>query len=200
MLADQHQATLTVARLTALAERLDVSTESLKRLGVGWGGGGYAFPMRNGDGEIIGLRVRYSSGAQAAVTGSRNGLFIPAGLSVDALLLICEGCSDTAAALDLGFGAVGRPSCQTGGAMLAKLTHGRNVIIVGDGDGPGRRGAEKLATTLVLVCKSVRVIYPPDRIKDLRQWKKAGLTPEQLQTTIEAASVRTVRIRRKTGK
>ena len=37
----------------------------------------YAFPMRDGYGEIIGIRLRSNDGRKWAVRGSKNGLFIP---------------------------------------------------------------------------------------------------------------------------
>ena len=101
-------------------------------------------------------------------------------------MLGCEGPTDTAAALDLGFAAVGRASCGTGGPMLSKLARGRDVVIVGDDDAPGRRGAEALGAVLVLGCTSVCIVYPPEGVKDLRQWKAAGLTGQELQAAIDA--------------
>ena len=58
-------------------------------------------------------------------------------------------------------------------------------MIVGDSDEAGRKGAENLASELVLYCPSVRLVYPPDGVKDLRQWKADGLTKEQFQFVIE---------------
>ena len=69
--------------------------------------------------------------------------------------------------------------------MLAKLARSREVVIVADNDPPGRKGAEALASELVLYCPTVRLVYPPESVKDLRQWKAAGLTREQLQSVIE---------------
>jgi len=114
---------LTRAALSRLSKELGVSVQSLRRLGVGSNGAGYTFPMSDAEGKVIGLRTRYPSGGKAAEKGSRNGLFIPADLPDDGLLLICEGPSDTAAALDLGFAAIGRANYGTGGPMVWKFTH-----------------------------------------------------------------------------
>ncbi len=63
-------------------------------------------------------------------------------------------------------------------------------MIVGDSDEPGQKGAEALASELVLYCPSVRLVYPPDGVKDLRQWKAKGLAKEQLEQAIcHSASV-----------
>ena len=196
MMAGQCSERLTPEALGGLADELGVSVQSLRRLGVGWNGAGFTFPMRDATGDVIGLRIRYNSRFKAAQKGSRNGLFIPADLPDGGPLLICEGPTDTAAALDLGFAAVGRASCNTGGRMLAEFARGRDVVIVGDDDAPGRRGAVALAEALLLGCTSVRVIYPTGGAKDLRAWKASGLTREQVQVVMTDAPRRTLAVRR----
>jgi len=69
--------------------------------------------MSNDFGKIIGIRRRLPNGRKISLTSSKTGLFIPADLSPEGLLLICEGPTDTAAALDLGFAAIGRPNCNS---------------------------------------------------------------------------------------
>lgn len=184
-LAKRYQGWLKEEQLDELAEGLDVSAESLRRLGVGWNYSGFTFPMQDASGRIVGIRIRYPSGLKAAERGSKQGLFIPSDLPSDGVLLLCEGPTDTAAALDLAFGSVGRPSCNSGVRMLTTLARGRDVVIAGDTDTPGRNGAEALASELVLHCPSVCLVYPPDGVKDLRQWKAAGVTRGQLQSVIE---------------
>jgi hypothetical protein len=146
--------------------------------------------MRNPSGQIIGIRVRFPSSAKAAVPGSRQGLFIPCGLPIDGPLLICEGPTDTGAALDLGCAVIGRPSCTGGMTMAVTISRGREVVIVGDNDTPGRRGAESLATVLTPYCRTVRTIYPPDGIKDLRQWRRAGMTTKEFCDVVEKVQPR----------
>lgn len=91
-------------------------------------------------------------------------------------VVIVEGMSDTAAALDLGFYAVGRPSDLAGLGHLRQLVAGRDVIIIGendqkeDGRWPGRTGAERTFETLQHVCNAVWFM-PPEGVKDLRSWK-----------------------------
>lgn len=194
-LAQRYQDMLTEQSLNTLAVQLGVSTDSLRRLQLGWNGAGYTFPMSDETGLIIGLRVRYPSGTKVCEKGSRQALFIPTDLPADGLLLICEGPSDTAAALDLDFPAVGRPSCNAGARMLSKFASGREVAIIADNDIPGRKGAEALAGELILRCPKLRIIYPPDGIKDLRQWKVAGLTREELCRRIEVVKPITLTMR-----
>lgn len=141
--------------------------------------------MSNDFGKIIGIRRRFPNGRKVSLTGSKTGLFIPADLSPEGLLLICEGPTDTAAALDLGFYAIGRPNCSSCVDMTTRFAKGRKVVIIGDNDKPGRAGVEKLAGKLLLHCPSVKIIYPPNGTKDLRQWLQAGLTSGQLQQIIE---------------
>ena len=105
-----------------------------------------------------------------------GGLILPSNLPI----IITEGYTDTATAMDLGFTAIGRPSAQGGIELLPKLAKGKNVIIVGDNDaGAGLQGMESAFLTLQPVCKSVIKVLPPENIKDLREWKqKHNLTQE----------------------
>ena len=114
--------------------------------------------------------------------------------SVGALLLselptlVVEGQSDVAAAYDLGFTAVGKPSASGGFAYLIDLLIGRDVIVIGENDaGAGRLGMEKTFEALRPKVKSVKKLMPPAEIKDLRAWLRRGLTREALLAAIEGA-------------
>ena len=193
---------LTETALDGLAKHLNVSAESLRRLEVGWNGSGFTFPMSDPTGRVIGIRIRYPTGRKAAAKGSRQGLLIPYGLDFAKPLLLCEGPTDTAALFDLGFEAVGRPSCTGGTQLLAELVSHRTpsgVVIVADGDGPGSCGAEALASALLAVCRSVRVIYPPEGVSDARAWKQAGATRQDVMEVIASAPDRSLRVARRAG-
>ena len=184
-----------------LAQSLGVSADSLQRLGLGWSDkhGAWSFPMRDAGGNVRGIRLRAPDGRKFAVSGSKDGLFIPEGLAFETALLICEGPTDMAAMLDLGFEAIGRPSCTGGTRLLAELLSNKRppeVVIVGDHDEPGQRGADSLASTLVVYCPAVRVIWPPEGVKDARAWLLAGATREDVLRAIEAAPVRRLKIGR----
>lgn len=167
---------VTKDKVRGLAERLGVTEQSLDRLSVGLAGSGkWTFPMRDAAGQIIGVRIRGEDGRKWAIPGSRNGLFIPHGLDGEGELIVCEGPTDTAAMLSLGFEAIGRPSCNSCVEMCAELCSKRQVVIVADDDGPGLNGAEKLADALWDRCPSVRVVQPP-YIKDAREWVQGGAT------------------------
>jgi len=103
----------------------------------------------------------------------------------DRPVLVVEGMTDTAAAMQLGFVAVGRPN-NTSTDYLASLLRNRDVIIVGendrkpDGRHPGGEGAEVAATAVHEVAASVSTVFPPDHLKDLRQWVQHGATPDAI--------------------
>jgi 5S rRNA maturation endonuclease (ribonuclease M5) len=176
------------AKRDALAASLGVSGESLHRLGAVWSKrhDAWAFPMSDGE-RIVGIRLRNAAGKKWAVTGSKQGLFIPADLSGTGPLLICEGPTDTAALLTLGFDAIGRPSCRGGENQIARLLKPYpEIVIVADRDGPGLDGAKLLAERLWKPCK---IIAPP-RHKDARAWVQAGAKRASVEAVIAAARFR----------
>lgn len=185
-LADQYAKAISHDKLRELAKTLGVTEESLQRLGAGWDRGAWVFPMKDATGTTIGIRRRLPSGKKLAIKGSRSGLFIPSEITGKGPLLVTEGESDCAAALDLAFDAVGRGACRQGGALLAEFCNGREVVIVGDCDGPGRAGAEALAAKLAAT-GLVKLTFPPQEHGDLRAWVQAGATADDLIEAISAA-------------
>jgi hypothetical protein len=194
-LAAEYREGVKPSALALLANQLGVSPESLKRLGTGWAAErhAWAFPMRNAVGEVVGVRLRSASANKSAVRGGKEGIFIPADLPEGGRLLITEGPTDCAALLDLGFAAVGRPSCSGGSRHVVELVRRlapADVVAVADRDWPGQRGADRLATVLVAYCPAVRVIVPPAPFKDARAWKVGGAMVADVVTAIDAAPVR----------
>jgi len=191
-------------RLPRLVESLGLSAESLQRLGVGWSArhGAYTFPMRRGDGTICGLRLRSPSGAKYAVRGSRQGLFIPDGIDATGRLLVCEGPTDTAACLDWGLPAIGRPSCNGGTRDVVaylRLHRPAEVVLLADADAPGQRGASVLAAALLAYAAAVRVVQPPPPSKDARAWRRSGAEAKDVLAAIDAAPRRQLRITMSNG-
>lgn len=180
----EYRKTIKLEWVNGLAHALGLSSANLIRMGVGWDGQAFTFPMRNRNEIVTGFRRRFSDGSKASMKGSRSGLFIPEQLDMNRTILICEGPTDTAAALDLGFEAIGRPNCNSLVDMTAEFLKGRNVVVVSDNDKPGMEGAYKLAEKLFLYCVSVKMITPPEGIKDIRQWLNSGLKPEDFTNTI----------------
>lgn len=201
-LCARFQTTVNPTALEELSRSLGVQSESLDRLGIGWsaGHGAWSFPMTDGNGNVLGIRLRRPNGFKFAVTGGREGLFVPVGLenSAHGLLLVCEGPTDVAALLDMGFTAVvGRPNCAGGTRLLVELVMKRkrpDVVVVADADGPGQRGAANLASMLVAYAPTVRIIRPPKGIKDARVWLQAGGRHDDVLRTIEAAPARRLAI------
>ena len=188
-------------RLYQLAVSLGLSVTSLCQFGVGWSADhrAWSFPMTDPDGNVLGVRLRRPNGFKFAVKGGREGLFLPARAGdVISPLYICEGPTDAAALLDMGFRDVaGRPSCTGGIKLLVELVRRRRpreVVIVADGDEPGRLGADNLATVLVAYGPAVRVIAPPRAVKDVRDWLRAGGTRADVEKAVGAAPVRRLAI------
>jgi phage/plasmid primase-like uncharacterized protein len=135
--------------------------------------------MRDGDNKIIGIHLRCDDGSKKAITGSRNGLFIPQ-VEPQKVAYVCEGASNTAALLTMGFYAIGRPSCNSGGEMLKvalKRLGVSRIVVCADNDTiktapdgrtfrPGQDGAKKLKKELGLM--SV-IFTTPNPLKDVRQ-------------------------------
>jgi len=133
-LAKRCQDRLTSGKVNILAVSLGVTVESLRRLRVGWDGAAYTFPMSNAEGQIIGIRRRFPSGRKVSVTGSKTGIFIPAGLDSGIPLLVCEGPTDTAAAITLDFDVIGRPNNNSLVEMTANVCKNRDVVVIADND------------------------------------------------------------------
>jgi hypothetical protein len=196
-LAAEYRRAATPERLAALAAQLRVRAASLDAYGVGWSSdpSAWSFPMRDATtGTVTGIRLRKPGGAKFSVRGGRESLFLPdTWTSEDGVLLVTEGATDAIAAHGIGFPlAVGRPSCAGGTAHLVALVRARTparVVVARDNDEPGTRGAAALARVLALHCRDVRVIAPPDGVKDMRDWVAAGATRPDVDRLIHAAGV-----------
>lgn len=173
------------------AEEIGVTSRSLITLGIGrhdeheaW-----SFPMMDENLETIGFRLRNDEGSKYAIKKSKSGIFTGLCSMDDRLgspVLIAEGPTDTAALISIGYiSAMGRPSCSGGTEILLKMLKGHDVVIVSDGDGPGRAGAEMLAKKLGRIADRVRIIEPP--AKDIRQWIIEGATKDAVDFLINNA-------------
>lgn len=160
------------------AASLGVSPDSLEELGCCYAPPhrAAAFPMRDGYGNMVGIRLRADSGAKWTVKGTHSGLFYPESNMTGLDLWIVEGPTNTAAAITLGLQCVGRPSCNSGVhdiVTLVRRNRIRRVISVADNDpdkeanghefNPGLDGANTLSkflpvphATIMLPCKDMR--------------------------------------------
>jgi hypothetical protein len=194
-----------------LSGKLGLPVASLRRLDVGYVADenaaaaglrpwtrAWIFPMRDHVGGVTGIRLRLPNGKKLAVKGSRQGLFIPTGLPSECeQLYIAEGESDTAALLAVGLDAIGRPGCTSCGALVSRYVRRvqpAEVVIMGDADEAGRRGAFDLARRVRPVCPSVRVLFPPPGLKDSREWVCAGATAEDVRAAVQRAEPITLSI------
>ena len=169
-----------------------VTAMALDEVLIGWDPKkkAHTFPMKDGKGNIIGIRLRTLDGHRFSVPDSKNGIFWPLSVKADAdeLLFIGEGPTDCAALLDLRFSPIGRASCGTGYQYIKEMIehYERQVVIVADKDEakftpdgrkffPGYDGGLKLARSIKPFVRSVRLIKPPEK-KDIRAWYQAGCT------------------------
>jgi hypothetical protein len=179
----------TTEQVAELAARLHVEAQALRELGVGRDGNLWTHPMFCADGAVCGVKTKRSDWTSpGCITGSKLGVFRRA-IPDDGLLLVCEGESDTASALSLGFDAIGVPGAGHAGEAAAAFARGRETVIVADNDEAGTEGAKRLRAALLPAASSLRIVRPPQGIKDLRQWLIDGLTREALAAAIEAAPV-----------
>lgn len=173
----------------------------------------WCFPMRDGSGKIVGIRLRrYGTSDKWSVAGSKDGLFYDPWLTAaeetsngmkGREIVIVEGASDCAAGYSIGLACVGRSSCMTGAPELkdlcARLRVNR-VTIVTDNDnakvritpgGPGmpptrtrfRPGIDGALKLAKDLGRMYRIVTPPK--KDLRDWVKAGCTAKMFKMVAE---------------
>jgi hypothetical protein len=145
-----------------------------------------------GKGGTVGIRLQRLDGSERLYDGSEEGLFLLIFLRGRERLLVVDGPADTAAALDLGFEAVGRPSWTGGIDFLVDLV-GRlqvpEVVFVTDPDERSQHGTRRLATTLASCCPTVRFIVPPAGIRGIRNWRIRGATAADVEAAINLAPV-----------
>lgn len=126
---------------------------------------------------------KYAYGPRGIFVGRNWNATDAAGNSVGPLYIV-EGASDVLALYALGLPAIGRPN-NTGGAehIAAFVTEngiqpGRPIIVLGENDQkrngtwPGMDGARRVSAKLaeLLPGHPVTMAFPPDNIKDSRQW------------------------------
>lgn len=222
---DQFKNALTEELVAELSRALGLPAHAILALDPGWadgkalrqlnaGGAGwkdcfpdgaFAFPERNGRGDLVGFSFRTFDGRKGAPSrsaGCRRGLIVPAtlrDLTAHGPVLIVEGASDVAACIALGLPAVGRPSAAAGSDDLADLLRLMKIIVLGERDAkeggrwPGRDGAIRIAEQLASRWhRDVRLSLPPYPCKDMRGWLneqiKNGLDLDDADQTRDARS------------
>lgn len=194
--AMRYQGRIQTSQIDALARMLGVSPDSLRRLRIGWSGRhrAFSFPMVDGEGLIVGIRLRNTEGRKWAVTGSHAGIFVPRDLTGEGPLFVVEGPTDCAAMLTLGFDVIGRPSDTAGTEIIATFIQRqpRHVVIALERNRPcstadinARRGAETLRDRIRTTALSVTVMQPP--AKDVRDWLIQGADQQAVMTECRIA-------------
>jgi hypothetical protein len=178
-------------QFSAYAQELGVLKESIIALGAAWAPqwNAWAWPMSDGDGYVVGIRLRSSDGLKWAVPGSRQGLFLPLpSVRLTALAYLPEGPTDSAALLSMGLYPIGRPSCNGGAdhvvCALDRLGF-RSAVVVRDNDKinektgtrPGTAGAVELKKKL----RRPSVFWEPGAFKDVRAFYQAGGTADLIE-------------------
>ncbi len=171
--------------ISRLAVQLGVKASALLELHVCWAEShqAFAFPMRDGEGRVVGIRLRNMIGDKWSVRGSHSGVFLPYCHS-DSTAWVVEGASDCAAGRSIGLYAIGRPSCSGGLFHLKTLfdrLQVRRAVIIADNDKPGLEGAEQLVRHVEIPCCVVTL-----PCKDLREFINLGGKVEMLESLTQS--------------
>jgi hypothetical protein len=190
-IASRWQVDTSDMNLYAYASLLRVDANALLSLGAGWADAytAWSFPMRNAAGKAIGIRLRANDGRKWSVTGSRSGIFFDNQASDwrGQTALVCEGPTDTAAGITMGFPAIGKPCCNAGNDYVIELLNRlkpSRVLLVSDvdsmlSDGIGFKEALKLKSKIGKRCN----VWAP-QAKDLREFLKFGGTKQLIESEI----------------
>jgi hypothetical protein len=182
--------------LEGLSRQLGVSYSSLVALDALWSRRhqAWAFPMKNGFGDIVGVRLRFKDGSKRSIFGSRNALFLPEPVWEHKRLYVLEGPTDTASALTIGLNSVGRPSCSAGVfdiVTLCSRIHPTEVVVIANND-PDRTD-KGLPHNVGVVGAEVLAGYLPVRhciitvpCKDTRRFIQEGGTAHMLESMVSS--------------
>lgn len=159
------------------------------QIGMGWSqkAGAYTFPMKDHDGKVIGVRLRYPDGKKLSAKGSKSGLFMGKQVDTNGVVLVAEGPTDAAALMTTGHQVIGRPSCNGGTNYVYQMISWRTtLVIVADNDKPGMDGAKKLAGVCKCKTKTVKIVIPR-KGSDAKDWFQQGLNRMTLDLMIQQA-------------
>ncbi len=194
---------------SSLSKELGVSESALESLLVGEGCTDYgkwftSWPQIDTE-KTVGIVTRFEDGTKKMVPGSSLGchVLLRGGESVKPPLMICEGATDAAALWDLGFSAIGRPTCSGGLSIVNSLVNEFkvDVLVIGENDHrtinghgkchgcqhcwPGKWGAKRTKISLKDVSEknNLRVgIMMPLLHKDAREW--ININPDEAKAWI----------------
>ncbi len=168
-----------------LCQSIDLNPISVLRFYVGWHKGWLTIPVYSMMRKVAGIQRRRGS-IKRYMKHSSMGVFVPSAFfqNPSDTLAVCEGWTDTVAALEYGYNAVGKVNAYVGDEeviMYAK-THPvvKRVIIFADNneDGVGLDGAVETACLLKDAGLQAKVVLTPE--KDLRACKQKGMTIKEV--------------------
>lgn len=175
--------------LNEFAENIGVLPESLSDLCmVRADNCTWAFPMRDHQRRMIGIRLRDDNGKKFAVKGSKQGLFIPQS-TPQPTMFVTEGPTDCAAMLSMGLYAVGKPAAMANPDEIVKFISRwrvRRVVVIADNDRAGLSGAQKLVDVCPVPC--CELVLPA---KDAREFYRNGGTKEMIENLLKNSVWRT---------
>jgi hypothetical protein len=151
---------LSPAIVERLQERRGWTAGALEKLKVGYARRELVLPIRNMDGETVNaIRLSGPELAPFALKGRRRDLFPgPESVPEGERVWVTEGEKDAIALCSMGLSGVGIPGAKGWKPEHASRFTGRNVVLIGDCDAPGRGLMEKVAGDLVSHAASVRVL------------------------------------------
>ena len=190
MLSSKMMAACDDGKLDVLAESISIPRFALRALRAGYSASSdaYSFPMFRAGQRLVGIRLRSLGGKKWAIKGSRQGLLMPLEWpNRTGGILLCEGQTDTAAMIGLGFNAVGRPSAMGSHALVEEAVSGKAVCIISDSDSVGLDSSAKLAAHLRKsdAARKVGILVPP--AKDAREWVRIGATRADVKEMVARA-------------
>lgn len=171
---NEHRRACRRKHLAWLSSELGVSVGALKRLRVGWNDQrkAFAFPMREANGNPVGIRYRLRSGKKFSELHSSEGLFHLPGDLIRDYLIVVEGASDAAAVMDCGYiSVIGRANCRGNVAQIETLCRRlqpKVVVLIPDSDIVGIAGANQLRLRIERQAIPVKTLILPDVHKDVR--------------------------------
>jgi len=170
----EHRRACRRKHLAWLSGELGVTVGALKRLRVGWNNQrkAFAFPMREANGNPVGIRYRLRSGKKFSELHSSEGMFFLPGDLIRDYLVVVEGASDAAAVMDCGYiSVIGRANCRGNVGQIENLCRRlqpKVVVIIPDPDFVGIQGANQLRLRIERQAIPVKTLVLPEGQKDVR--------------------------------
>jgi len=160
-----------------VAPLFGIDTNTMLKFDYGYFNNNLLVPMYNQDGKICGIQEHFWKGGKhikKCMKYSKHGVFKP-NIKFDFKepLFICEGFSDTAVMIDMGFQAIGKYNAlhKLNKKIIDQIKRFKRVFIISDNDECGRKGTWELAGKLQPGgnLEVVKGIYPLPSVKDIRE-------------------------------